>query len=399
MALLLLLLLVLIATGTGLLASLTRHNPATQKQERTLRTLAQAKQALIAWAVVQGDVGTDTYHRPGTLPCPDTYSFGSTNTGSAAGSCSSGGGTSIGRLPWKSLGVAPLRDADGELLWYALSDRFRNPNLNNDAINSDTLGSLQLYAADGSTLLTRTGDELAAIIFAPGPPLSGQDRAASNNLASSFLEHAQGKNNASATGPFITGPAKNAQGEIMVNDVSIGITARELVAALEKRALKEATNALARYASAHGGKYPNPASANDTNCTASITNVATSPPSCTSNGSTCTGRLPENALAPYVAAWFTQNGWGRAMTYAVNQAQVENGDSLDCPPTLTVDGLTKYYVLLAPGTPRSEQTRPSTALSDYLEDSANADAWNSDSNFVTPNTSSGTGNDQLRTFP
>ena len=148
------------------------------------RVTAQAKRAVIAWSMLQGDSGAGTckepgtgacpatgtatcttkciYPRPGTLPCPDTNFFGSNASGYATGSCSASGETSIGRLPWKTLGIEMLRDAYGEPLWYAVSDRFRRPGLTNAAINSDTVGTLKLYAPDGTTLLSPGGEELAA---------------------------------------------------------------------------------------------------------------------------------------------------------------------------------------------------------------------------------------------
>ncbi|MDR1934265.1 MAG: hypothetical protein LBS49_01490, partial [Candidatus Accumulibacter sp.] len=319
-ALLVMLLVMVLAFGSVLLTSLAGNNPETERRRRTLETLAQAKQALIAWAVLQGDTGTDSHHRPGTLPCPDRNFFGEAASGNASGSCSSGGETSIGRLPWKSLGMEKLRDAHGEPLWYAVSDSFRNPNLNSQAINSDSKGTLLLYAADG-TLLTPAGEELAAVIFAPGPPLPGQDRKIPpDNTASDYLDVFAGKNNARAAGPFVQGPVKDGSGHLAVNDFVIGVSVRELVAALEKRALNQAQKALKEYF-ADNGNYPHPAPSDAADCASRIGNVKASPiPPCASDSATCSGRLPEDALAPYLdpdASWFLQNGWGRVLIYAI----------------------------------------------------------------------------------
>ncbi|MDR3298806.1 MAG: hypothetical protein LBU43_02085 [Candidatus Accumulibacter sp.] len=386
-ALLVMLLAMVLAFSAVLIASLAQGNPQIERQQKTLKALAQAKQALIAWSVVQGDTGTASLRRPGTLPCPDKNFFGNANSGNASGSCSSGGETSIGRLPWKSLGMEQLYDAHGETLWYAVSDHFRNPTQNTKAaVNSDAEGSLLLYAANGSTLLTPNGEELAAIVFAPGPPLSGQDRVALPDAASSYLDAFNGKNNAKAAGPFIMGPVSDSSGNPVVNDLVIGISARELIAALEKRALNEAQNALKSYF-AENGSYPNPAPANGDNCTSPINKVQSTTPECASASGTCYGRLPEDLLAPYVASWFPQNGWGRVMIYAIN----DNG--VACPTSLNVDGKPKSYVLIAPGTARNGQNRQSLLLSDYLEDSGNTDGWSGNPDFVTPGAGS---NDQLR---
>jgi hypothetical protein len=385
-ALLVLLLAVVFVFGSVLLASLAGTHPEVLRRQRTLAALAQAKQALIAWSVMQGDLGADSHHRPGTLPCPDRNFFGDASSGYASGSCSSGGGTSLGRFPWRSLDVENLQDAHGETLWYAVSDNFRNPNLYARAINSDTLADLLLYAADG-TRLTPDGEEMAAVVFAPGAPLPGQERPIPpDNTASNYLEAFDGKNNASASGPFLMGPVQDANGAIAINDLVIGIRARELVAALEKRALQEAQGALEAHFAAHG-RYPNPARPDSSECLSDIANVK-SPPSarCASEANTCFGRLPEDALAPYLAPWFLQNAWGRVMIYAI-------ADSAACANSLNVEGNPKRYVLIAPGSAREGQRRPSGLLSDYLEDPGNADGWANDPDFFIPGANS---NDQLR---
>jgi hypothetical protein len=389
-ALLLLLLMVVIAFSTTLITSLAAKNPEIQRQQSTLETLAQAKQALIAWSVVHGDVGTDSFPRPGALPCPDRNLFGSADSGFASGSCSTGGGTSIGRLPWRSLGMERLRDASGETLWYAVSDNFRNPNLYKTPINSDSKASLLLYAADGNTLSTPIGEELAAIILAPGPPLPGQDRVAlPNNNASGYLDAFNGKNNANAGGPFIMGPAKDANGNIVTNDLIVGVTARELLFALEQRALNEAQIALKKHAETYG-HYPNPAPPNGDNCTSPVADVKLAVNPCASDSTTCIGRLPEDVLEPYLALWFLRNAWGRVMIYAINDS------GAGCSTPIHVDGEEKNYILIAPGSARNGQIRPSLSLSDYLEDSGNTDGWSGNSDFVVPDVNS---NDQLRAEP
>ncbi|MDR2788162.1 MAG: hypothetical protein LBD06_07355 [Candidatus Accumulibacter sp.] len=390
-ALLIMLLAMTLAFSAFLIASLAESDPDAERRQRTFETLMQAKQALIAWAVVRGDFGADSHHRPGTLPCPDTKFFGDTESGNASGSCSIGGGTSLGRLPWKSLGMDRLRDAHGEMLWYAVSDSFRNPELAKAAINSDTKGTLLLYAADGSTLLTPAGEELSAVIFAPGPPLPGQDREALPDAASSYLDAFDGKNNAKAGGPFIAGPAKDSGGNRVVNDLIVGITARELLSGLEKRALNEAGKALKKYAD-DNGRYPNPAPFDAPGCTSSIGDVKSAVTPCAGDGvtPTCLGRFPEDLAASGLAPWFSQNGWGRVMIYAIHDS------GAGCATFLNVDGKPEKYVLFAPGAARAGQHRPSTALPDYLEDAANTDGWSGDPNFSAPGASS---NDQLRAEP
>ena len=362
------------------------------RERATEQAMAQAKAALIAWSMVQGDLGDGIYDRPGSLPCPDLG-----DTGTAPGACSTATGKSLGRLPWKTLGIDDLRDADGERLWYALSNSFRVSN--SAAINSDTRGQIQLYAGDGTTLLTPAGEELAAIIFAAGPPLAGQDRVAGSNAATNYLDASPPWNNASAPGPFISGPLRNAQGDIAINDRVLALSTRELIGAVEKRALSEAQSALAAFALANATKYPNPARSNDAICLSTISNI-TSNNTCANFGSdACFGRLPEDALGT-LAPWFLRNGWGRVLIYAVDKNSVVDPGGVDCSTALNVDGAPKSYVLLAPGSARSGQLRPSPALVDYLEDAANNDAWSSPSSgsetFAKPSPAS---NDQLRSQP
>lgn len=130
----LLLLLVLLATVVGLFAAARPPADVTARDGLSQRALAEAAQALAGYARARRcEVGSATVLSQ--LPCPD---LGSTE-GQAAPSCP---GVIRGRLPWRTLGIAPLRDGYGECLWYE-----RGP--------------------------------AAARVIAPGPALAGQSRAAS----------------------------------------------------------------------------------------------------------------------------------------------------------------------------------------------------------------------------
>src|SRR5689334_19147629 len=103
-------LLTVLLLGVGVSAVVyTFASPAKRSIEAeriTAAALADAKTALIGYAVgIRVDAGVAGTPRIGDLPCPDI-----TNTGVAGGSCSNGGGTTIGRLPWKTLGLPDLRD-------------------------------------------------------------------------------------------------------------------------------------------------------------------------------------------------------------------------------------------------------------------------------------------------
>jgi type II secretory pathway pseudopilin PulG len=135
-----------------------------ERNRATNEALAKAKDALIAYAVSHGA-------RPGSLPCPDANDDGEAKSAedydAATGACNS----LIGRLPWKTLGLADLRDDAGERLWYAVSGDFREGNAL--ALNSDTA----YRAANVSLTLAGTtpASNLAALVFSPGAVLKRSD--------------------------------------------------------------------------------------------------------------------------------------------------------------------------------------------------------------------------------
>src|SRR6266568_5468863 len=158
---------VLNLTGAGL---------ANAREERSMNALRQAKAALIAyaaseqWQLYKGQ----TTNQPGGLPCPDTD-----DDGDSEGLCSNAL-SRIGRLPWKSIGAEDLRDASGERLWYAVSSNFRRLS-GTTVINSDTQGLLTVTG-------TAPASNVVAIVFAPGPPVLGQDRSTGHNDPAAYLE-------------------------------------------------------------------------------------------------------------------------------------------------------------------------------------------------------------------
>ena len=138
----------------------------------TADAMAQARAAVIGYAATYRD--THAGESFGFLPCPDTN-----NDGEAEANCGAANDSVVGRLPWKTLGLPPLRDADGECLWYAVSGRAKyNPKT--AEYNWDTLG--QFIVQDKSVpAVTLAGaqphDQPLALIFSPGPPRAGQNRA------------------------------------------------------------------------------------------------------------------------------------------------------------------------------------------------------------------------------
>jgi len=256
-ALLLLLAIVGMATIFALVAGLNKSagDLARARERKTYAALAQAKAALIAYALTYKDTHDNpgkSYTVPGYLPCPD---LGSPliGEGAAAGSCGASLVSAIGRLPWKTLGLDPLKDGSGECLWYAVSGRYKNnPNrVSGNAsisnmMNWDTDGQFAVVDGQGKTLAGSSPDDSAvAVILAPGGALSGQDRAPAANTAScgghyaagDYLESADGIDNsvvsrtAGAPSTFIAGAASDT-----FNDKLAYVTRADIWNAIKKRA-------------------------------------------------------------------------------------------------------------------------------------------------------------------
>jgi hypothetical protein len=232
--------LVIIALAVGSLAvtMLSTFGTKLRSERVTEAALAKAKEALIAYAA------TDP-NRPGELPCPDTHIPSSASNGIADLLAGPTCAHNIGRLPWRTLGLPDLRDGAGEQLWYAVSENFHVSNATPPAaLNSDTPGLLSL-AATGITPATG----VAAIIFAPGSALSGQDR--SNQIAvGQYLEGVNATSDAKTTTTFI---AENSSDTF--DDRLITIRPQDIFRLVEKRVGPELRPMLAQYY-ANWGRYP-----------------------------------------------------------------------------------------------------------------------------------------------
>ena len=254
---------VMFALVTGL-----NRSTASLARERDLKTnkaLAEAKAALLTYAVTYGDDFTHANPIPGYLPCPELAAT-SNSEGVASSSCGVALVSQIGRFPWRSLGLGPLRDGSGECLWYAVSGTYKNsPNgvttsaTTSNMMNWDTTGQFAVKAADGSYIAgsaaTTPDDSFAvAVIFAPGGALGTQDRSTpaaqrppsasptwvsacgGNYTAAAYLDTASGINNstvsalASAVTTFIAGRASDS-----FNDKLMYITRADIWNAVKKR--------------------------------------------------------------------------------------------------------------------------------------------------------------------
>lgn len=269
------LLLTLITMG-ALYMLVTQFGRSAQRVDQnvvTMSALSEAKRALIGYAAREkrlrpltpdnavppyynaatiGSYGTNVLNissndRPGSLPCPAPDEDGIALPAADCASWSAAGSGAwknrVGWLPWRTLGIPPLRDADGNLLWYAVSDSFRNGSDNQATpvplvVNSDTPNwtNTDPTAPYAFRPLTVQGvapaQKVVAIVIAPGPPLPGQNRGAAKYSVQSWLE---GENDYVSNDG---GGTSNDTFEMQLasptfNDTLVSITAPELFSVVE----------------------------------------------------------------------------------------------------------------------------------------------------------------------
>lgn len=173
-ALMLMMVIVVMGAAAILVSSLTSSALRIKRNEASANTLAQAKDALIGDAVMQPPIASAGY-----LRLPD-LGFGIGYTPAEGSSAPNFTGNLedypvIGKLPWKTLGITPLRDGQGECIWYAVSGRLKKtpPTA---ALNWDTRGQIDIIDKNGNII----AGNLAALLAAPGTPLDGQSHALSD---------------------------------------------------------------------------------------------------------------------------------------------------------------------------------------------------------------------------
>lgn len=205
MALVLLAFMLAMASVAYMAHTLNAASVNQQRGQRSAAALAQAKAALIGYAVAYDDTHPGEVY--GHLPCPDT-SAGDINGEGSQSPCGSQDISVLGRLPWKTLKVSPLRDGYGECLWYAVSGTYKNnPKTAAGLVDPMTSGLLLVLGNDGTSYLAGSADPAVAVVFAAGPPLQNQDRSTAigtancggNYGAASYLDSASGTSNAAVS--------------------------------------------------------------------------------------------------------------------------------------------------------------------------------------------------------
>ena len=205
------------------------------REHATRTALAQAREALIGFAASYPETHPGPHGElrqvAGFLPCPDAD-----NDGKAELVCGAAGVSVVGRLPWRTLDLPDLRDADYECLWYAVSGSFKN-NAKPELLNWDSTGQLRVVDAGSGAILTGNDGGAAAVILAPGRPLPGQQRGAGNGICpgndrndpASYLE----------SGSFPASTAvtvkQGARDDLELNDRLVWITPRDIFTRVRAR--------------------------------------------------------------------------------------------------------------------------------------------------------------------
>ena len=195
----LIILMVLLVLGalaglTYVMTSLTPHAIEARRAEQTAVALRAAREALLGHALTHRErqaaqdtnsSGADDAALYGFLPLPDRGESLSRNAdldpdppcvGEGCAMVNSnfvptGDTLVVGRFPWKFLGTAPLRDGQGECLWYAVAATHREVNATVATMNWDTLASPDILLGSGLSDFTATAahDRPLAVIFSPDP--------------------------------------------------------------------------------------------------------------------------------------------------------------------------------------------------------------------------------------
>ncbi len=274
-AILLLMLLVLLIAGASALATFGNSNlQKINHDKKTARGLAQAKDALLAHAI-----NYDYLHpgRIGFLPCPDAVSETNNPEGREDPGCGLKGVSILGRFPWRSLSLPPLKDGAGECLWYAVSSTYKGrPITSMLMLNEDSNGMFEVFNTNNVLSHGSTPEErIVAIILSASYRLSDQDRVRAidpaeeveacggNYTPENYLEGNSDINNAvlastaNQVDQFIRGQANTSNIAEPFNDRILTITQAEVWATIKKRGdyttkLETLTQTLAECVASYG---------------------------------------------------------------------------------------------------------------------------------------------------
>ncbi len=396
-AVLLLTALIMMVSLSALLLAGLNGARSDSTQAENLAVLKTAREALVGYALSYADLHANRL--PGHLPCPDTD-----GDGLADSPCGAPGESSIGRLPWQTLGLPPLRDIAGECLWYVVSGAYKEDPAT--GLSADADGQFLIYDANGVVKLGNTPvDQAIAVIFAPGKVVQSQVRSLTPNRrtecgstrnadgvsrASNYLEDRNGINNsvgtqssaapgtpgsapipASIAATFVASPRFPEYDPPDFNDTLIWVSPAHfdrVYARMQTWVGDQVRACLQSYALSNGGIYPWPAMLN-----------SVSLPDYQDDSGERFGRvasdLTNTAALGFDPAWPTScfswvwwNDWREYVFYALDQSAAPSATS---GASVTVDGVASTVAILLAGRRGSAQSRSSNnekgSISNYLE--------------------------------
>jgi hypothetical protein len=193
---------------------------------RNALILNRAKLALIGYVAAKAAEAGE--NNPGRFPCPEAVNtIGTTSEGTSAPVVTPSTPTcnSIGRFPWRTVGLEKLVDTAGEPLWYVVGPSWRLTNSSSTLlINSDTSGDL-----------TVDSQQVVALIIAPGAAMNAQSATgctAHNQTRSTPAPSMDAANYIecfnSGTLQFVTTAASSSY-----NDQAVRITVADVMPAIE----------------------------------------------------------------------------------------------------------------------------------------------------------------------
>lgn len=234
----LMIMIVILVTGvaSALIGALSTTALNTARQGTAADELARAREALVSYAITYGDTHASKVH--GYLPCPDPDGTAGANGEGSSETCGNKDVSTIGRLPWKTLGLPSLRDGNGECLWYAVAGTYKN-NPMTDMMNWDTPGLFEILDASGATI----AQDVVAVVFAPGTVLGSQNRApdgtapicGGNYTASNYLDSDGTLNNGAVSTSANAITQFRLTSSAQINDRLIYITRQDIWNAMLKR--------------------------------------------------------------------------------------------------------------------------------------------------------------------
>lgn len=207
-ALLIIITILALMVSSVLLMGLDKNSLEVARDKKTNKVLAEAKQALINYALLSdklpGSPGI------GYLPCPDV-----TGDGVSDEPCGVAGESEEGWLPWQTLGEKTLYDKHKTCLRYAVSGNYKIDPASALVKLPPTQGHFVIHDEDNTEIVGSAPAGYAlAVVFAPHKSVTGQTRGlgagtatvcgsttagAQINTASNLLDSLNNVNNANGT--------------------------------------------------------------------------------------------------------------------------------------------------------------------------------------------------------